>query len=190
MPLSIIVPILNDAAILDERLQALHVLRTRGNEILAVDGGSRDGSVTIARKYVDRVLMSGAGRALQMNSGSEYASHEIFLFLPVEIRLPDNADVLVEQTMQTTGAQWGYFELRSAGGLMSRLSATTGNWRSDAAGIASVEQAIFVTRHSFERAKGFDMVMEKEGEALSAKLLKLAKPVCVKTPVTNIGREK
>jgi glycosyltransferase involved in cell wall biosynthesis len=190
MPISVIIPVFNDAAMLEESLQALQPLRSRGNEVLAVDGGSRDGSVTIARKYVDRVLMSGTGRALQMNTGCEFASHEIFLFLQVDTRLPDNADVLIEQAVKIQGAQWGYFEMRAAkGGWLSRFAAAKTNWRAEVKGIAAGEQAIFVTRNTFERAKGFDMVPAGEGQAFSAKLLKLAKPVCVKSPVTYLQRK-
>lgn len=190
MPISIIIPVYNDAAVLEESLQTLQPVRSRGHEVLAVDGGSRDGSVTIARKYVDRVLMSGTGRALQMNAGCEFASHEIFLFLQVDTRLPDSADVLIEQAVHTQGAQWGYFEFRSEkGGLLSRFSAARTNWRAEVSGIAAAEQAIFVTRKTFERAKGFDMVPSEEGQAFSAKLLKLARPVCVKEPVTRLDRK-
>lgn len=189
MAISIIIPILNDASILEASLQALQPYRSRGNEVLVVDGGSRDGSVTLARPFVDRVLMSGAGRALQMNSGSEYASHEIFLFLYPGMRLPDNADVLVEDTVNNKGAQWGYFEL-GGGSLWERFKAGTVNGRAEVSGLAAGEQTIFVTRRSFERAKGFDMVPADEGQALSKKLLELAKPVCVKMPVTPIKQGK
>lgn len=185
MPISIIVPTLNDAATLDDALQALQPLRSRGNEVLVVDGGSRDGSVTIARRYADRVLMSGSGRALQMNSATEYASHEIFVFLPLDARLPDDADVLIEQALQP-GVKWGYFE-RSAPGLAA-FPAAWSNWRADATGLASTGHGIFVIRTEFERVKGFDMVTEQEGEALSRKLHQLGKPACIKTRVRSLGR--
>jgi glycosyltransferase involved in cell wall biosynthesis len=54
--LSIILPVLDEAALLDDRLAALEVYRRRGAEILVVDGGSRDGTPVIARPAVDRVL--------------------------------------------------------------------------------------------------------------------------------------
>src|SRR5688572_27452091 len=93
--ISIIIPVLDEALQLPDALAALQDLRQRGHEVLVVDGGSRDGSVTIARRLADRVLMSGPGRALQMNAGAESARHEILLFLHPETRLPENADALI-----------------------------------------------------------------------------------------------
>ena len=63
-PLSIIVPVFNNASTLEAGLSALQPLRQRGHELLVVDGGSRDGSVTLARKQADRVLLSGTGQSL------------------------------------------------------------------------------------------------------------------------------
>ncbi|HYL24288.1 MAG TPA: glycosyltransferase, partial [Burkholderiales bacterium] len=41
--LSVIVPVLNEAAGIREALEALAPLRARGHEIIVVDGGSDDG---------------------------------------------------------------------------------------------------------------------------------------------------
>ncbi len=48
-PLSIIVPVLNEAALAAPALQRLAPLRARGCEVVVADGGSRDGTRELAR---------------------------------------------------------------------------------------------------------------------------------------------
>ena len=183
--LSIIMPVLDQAPGLTASLAALQPLRQRGHELLVVDGGSRDGSVTIARKYADRVLLSGSGRALQMNAGSESASHDILLFLPVAMRLPENADALIIEALQQKAAIWGFFKVRFHNGTLGLRALTAlRNWL----GMATLDQAIFVHRHSFERIKGFDNLLVKEDIALCRKLLTLQSPLQLSIPVLGAGR--
>src|SRR5690606_11572401 len=110
--LSISMPVLNEAAVLADALAALQDLRARGHEVIVVDGGSRDNSLGIARKGADRVVRSGASRALQMNAGADYARHEVLLFLHADTRLPAAADSLVAEALQPQAARWGRFDVR------------------------------------------------------------------------------
>jgi len=110
--ISIIIPVLNEAAALEATLSALQPLRQRGHEVLVVDGGSRDSSVGIARKHADRVLMSGPGRALQMNTGADSSEHPILLFLHADTQLPANADELIHAALQPQSSIWGRFDIR------------------------------------------------------------------------------
>ena len=58
--LSIIVPVLDEAAGVAETLTALAPFRQRGVEVIVADGGSRDGTVALARPLADRVLCCAA----------------------------------------------------------------------------------------------------------------------------------
>ncbi|MES2603519.1 MAG: glycosyltransferase family 2 protein [Pseudomonadota bacterium] len=186
--LSIIMPVLDVAARLEASLQSLQPLRDRGHELLIVDGGSRDGTVTLARKYADRVLLSGTGRSLQMNTGTEYATNDILLFLPVDSRLPPQADDMIVQALQSARYQWGHFALRiGKATLAQRVFAQVVNWRTGATGTAITEQAIFVTRQLFERVKGFDSMPEGEDMAFTRKLSQFAKPLRLKSPVLSFS---
>jgi rSAM/selenodomain-associated transferase 2 len=188
-PISIIIPVLDDAVLLPDALGAMQDLRQRGHEVLVVDGGSRDGSMTIARRLADRVVMSGPGRALQMNAGAESAHHEILLFLPVDSRLPAGADALIHAALSAPGQVWGRFDLRlSDPRLVSRVLETVVNWRAAATGIVSGAQALFVRRTWFERVGGYDPVPDREDAALSRKLLRHARPQRISTPVLSAGR--
>lgn len=184
MQLSFILPVLNEGPGLEAGLQALQELRARGHELIVVDGGSRDGSLTPARRLSDRVVMSGAGRALQLNAGAEYAQHEVLVFLQPGLRLPHEADTLIAAALAPQAARWGRFDLRlQHPALVYRVLERGINWRSRLSGIALAEQAIFVEREYFERVGCHDRLPLFEDLTLCRKLLHFAAPACIAQPV-------
>jgi len=188
-PISIIIPALNEGAGLEATLLALQPLRARGHEVIVVDGGSRDNSVGIARRHSDRILMSGAGRALQMNAGAEYARHEILLFLHADTRLPEAADQLIDTALAEQASRWGRFDVRlDHAHPVYRLIERSINWRSHITGVATGDQAIFVERKYFERVGSYDRLPLMEDVTLSKKLLHFARPARITTPVLTSAR--
>src|ERR1700757_1953821 len=78
--ISIIVPVLNEAANIGRFLKCLR--EKAGNaEIIVVDGGSSDGTFDLARSHSDRCLQAPPGRGVQMNAGAKAATGGIFWFL-------------------------------------------------------------------------------------------------------------
>jgi rSAM/selenodomain-associated transferase 2 len=190
LPISIIIPVLNEASVLASTLQSLQELRARGHEVIVVDGGSRDSSVTVARKLADRVVMTGAGRSQQMNAGAEYAKHEVLLFLHADTLLPEQADRLIAEALQPRAARWGRFDVRlDSQRAVFRLIENAINWRSALSGIATGDQAIFVERHYFERVGFYDRIPLMEDVTLSKKLLYFAWPARVTSPVLTSARK-
>src|SRR5215218_8183484 len=114
-PLSIIIPVLNEAPGIAETLAALQPLRARGCEVIVADGGSTDGSPEIARGLADRVVASERGRARQQNAGAAAARGEVLLFLHADTRLPEDADRLVVDGLRISGRGWGRFDVRLSG---------------------------------------------------------------------------
>jgi rSAM/selenodomain-associated transferase 2 len=185
--ISIIIPVLDEVAVLPESLGALQDLRQRGHEVLVVDGGSRDGSVTISRRLADRVLMSGPGRAFQMNTGAASASHEILLFLHSDSRLPDNADRMIQAALAVPGQVWGRFDLRLDGTQLAlRVIERFISWRTAMTGLVHGSQGLFVERPWFERVGGFDPTSMPETAALSRKLKRHGWPARIAAPVRSI----
>ena len=184
--LSIVMPVLNEAAGIVATLEALAPLRTRGAEVIVVDGGSSDDTPELARPLADRVLASSRGRAVQMNAGASVADGDILLFLHADTRLPDDADVLVIDALKG-GRVWGRFDVRFAGGALPIVAAAM-NLRSRISGIATGDQAIFVTREAFRRAGGFPEIALMEDVALSACLKHLSRPACLRARVTTSPR--
>jgi len=54
--ISIIIPTLNESSVIADTLQPLQSMRTRGQEIILVDGGSDDATPDLARPYVDKIM--------------------------------------------------------------------------------------------------------------------------------------
>lgn len=186
--LSIVIPALNEAAGIEATLRALQPLRARGVELVLADGGSGDGTAALARTWVDVVADAPRGRAVQMNAGAALARAEVLLFLHADTRLPPLADVLVLQAV-ASGACWGRFDVRIEGRpWVLRVVATLMNLRSRASGIATGDQAIFVTREAFERVGGFPAQPLMEDVEISRRLKRLGRPACLSAKVRTSGR--
>jgi len=61
--LSIVIPVLDEAAGIARTLTALVPFRQRGVEVIVADGGSGDDTVALARPLADHVLSAPRGRA-------------------------------------------------------------------------------------------------------------------------------
>jgi len=184
--LSIVMPVLNEAAGIAAALEALAPLRARGAEVIVADGGSRDGTADLARALADRVLTAPRGRAAQMNAGAAVAHGDVLLFLHADTRLPDGADALIRDAVAGARA-WGRFDVAFDGGALPLVAATM-NLRSRLTGIATGDQAMFMTRDAFARAGGFPPIALMEDVALSARLKRLSRPVCLRERVVTSPR--
>ena len=186
--LSIIVPALNEAAGIVFTLCALVPLRARGAELIVVDGGSDYGTAELAAAHADRVLVSARGRARQMNAGAAMARAPVLLFLHADTQLPEGADRSIQAAI-ACGASWGRFDVCITGrARMLRVVAAMMNWRSRLTGIASGDQAIFVTRADFQRVGGFPDQPLMEDIELSRRLRQWAPPTCLRDRVMTSGR--
>jgi len=182
--LSIVVPVLNEAATIREALQALSALRARGHEVIVVDGGSEDGSASLAAPACDQLLVTPRGRALQMNTGALVASGDALLFLHADTRLPERADELILAALAR--ARWGRFDVRIASRHpLLGVVACAMNLRSRLTGIATGDQAIFVRRAVFP---GFPEIPLMEDIALSRLLRRRGRPACLHARVITSAR--
>jgi rSAM/selenodomain-associated transferase 2 len=186
--LSIIVPVLNEAPGIVAALEALAPLRGGGAEVIVVDGGSADRSMELAAPCADQVLRAPRGRAGQMNAGAAVAQGGVLLFLHADTRLPAGADKLVAQAM-AAGHHWGRFDVQIEGrSIWLPLVAAMMNLRSRLTGIATGDQAMFVSRAAFNAAGGFPDIPLMEDIELSRRLLQTARPACLAARVTTSGR--
>ncbi|MEP7207165.1 MAG: TIGR04283 family arsenosugar biosynthesis glycosyltransferase [Casimicrobiaceae bacterium] len=196
MRLSIVVPALDEGATIGATLAGLQALRGRGDEVIVVDGGSADATMAVARPLADRVLTAPRGRALQMNAGAAAASGEILVFLHADTILTPVAANAMRAALTRGRWQWGRFNVRiDAGGgsrgdaVALRVVAAAMNLRSCITGIATGDQAIFVTRAAFARTGGFPVQPLMEDITLSGVLNRVAgRPFCCDHPVTTSGR--
>jgi rSAM/selenodomain-associated transferase 2 len=187
MTLSIIMPVLNEAADIQAALRALAPLRAQGVEVIVVDGGSTDGTAESARPFADHVMSAPRGRATQMNTGAAVARGDILLFLHADTRLPADAARLIIDGVARSDRVWGRFDVCFEDGRL-RIVARMMNIRSRMTGICTGDQAIFVTRAAFDTAGGFPPIPLMEDIALSARLKRASRPLSLRARVTTSGR--
>ena len=189
MPLSIIIPALNEGHQIATILARLQGHRSQNAEIILVDGGSRDDTVELAAPLVDRVITSKAGRATQMNAGAALATAEVLLFLHADTVLPAHAPQLILQGLTDARYRWGRFDVTIAGDhFFLAVIAWFMNHRSRLTGIATGDQAIFMTREVFDQLGSFPDQALMEDVEMTSRLRKLGPPLCLHEHVITSGR--
>lgn len=187
--LSVVMPVLNEAAGIEAALRALAPLAARGAQIVLADGGSTDATLALAQAAGARIVRAARGRALQMNAGAAQAEGEILLFLHADTLLPPGADRLIRQALAGGARVWGRFDVRIDGRHpMLRVIAACMNRRSRWSGIATGDQALFMTRAAFDAVGGFPAQPLMEDIEMSKRLLKLSRPACLRQRVLTSGR--
>ncbi|MEY8876972.1 MAG: TIGR04283 family arsenosugar biosynthesis glycosyltransferase [Leptothrix sp. (in: b-proteobacteria)] len=190
--LSIILPVLNEAAGIADTLRALAPLRAAGHEVIVADGGSHDGTPARCEGLADAVIAAPRGRARQMNAGAAVARGAVLLFLHADTQLPAQADQLVLAAVGggTAGQPlWGRFDVRIAGrSAWFPVIATLMNTRSRLSGIATGDQALFVRREVFAALGGFADQPLMEDIELSHRLRRVSAPACLRARVVTSGR--
>ncbi len=181
--LSIIVPVLNEAAGIVATLDALNRQRASagaafpgGIELIVVDGGSSDDTIARCDSRIDRLVRSPPGRGVQLNAGAACAGGDVLWFVHADTRLPEGAIArLAGQLAQHPSARWGRFDVRIEGrSPMLAVVARLMNLRSAWTGIATGDQAMFIRRDSFQQVAGFPDQPLMEDIELSKRLLQLA----------------
>jgi rSAM/selenodomain-associated transferase 2 len=188
MKLSIIVPVLNEAAAIQDTLKSLQDLRQSGHEVIVVDGGSEDDTVQLAGKLADSVVRSKAGRGRQMNQGVRSAQGDTYLFLHADTLLPPDVDKILA-TLPKESEFWGRFDVRLSGkNWYCRVIEWLINKRSRISRIATGDQAIFVSKNLFHDVNGYPEIALMEDIAISKLLNKLCKPYCLRHKVVSSSR--
>lgn len=187
--LSIIIPCLNEAGNIQTILARLQPLRSRGHEVVLVDGGSTDETVELARPEVDRILSSEAGRARQMNVGASQAKGDILWFLHADTLIPNLADQIIDAAIGNRSSAWGRFDIRLSGlDIRFRLIERMMNLRSRLGGIATGDQGIFVTRALFEKIGGYSEQPLMEDIEISRRLKRHTRPLCLRDKLITSSR--
>src|ERR1051325_10888183 len=112
---TIIIPMLNEAAGLPRLLRSLAVLEPPPGEVLAVDGGSADTSVAIVEAAGLRVVQCDTrGRAAAINRGVQEATAPIICVLHADTLLPDDAVAVMRRVLADPGTALAGFTPCSA----------------------------------------------------------------------------
>jgi hypothetical protein len=185
--IAVIIPTLNEAAHIAERISELRPVR--GVEVIVVDGGSADGTGDLARAAGARVHLSAPGRARQMNLGAAMAQSPILLFLHADTRLPRDFAERVRWTLALEGVVAGAFELRIDSEMCGlRLIERLANLRSRAMQMPYGDQALFLTAEAFRQSGGFPDIALMEDFNFVRRLKRRGHIAIVPAPVLTSAR--
>jgi rSAM/selenodomain-associated transferase 2/rSAM/selenodomain-associated transferase 1 len=153
---SIVVPVLGDAASFAHLLTTLHV--RRDVEIIVVNGGppdSRLDALTDLRTDI-RLVSSSSGRGRQMNAGAVSARGRWLLFLHADTRLPSEWIDEVRRADEDPAVAGGSFRFRlDSTAYQARLIERGVRLRVRWFGLAYGDQALFVRREAFHAIGGY-----------------------------------
>jgi rSAM/selenodomain-associated transferase 2 len=155
---SIIVPVLNEADLIEASLRKLRDLDAN-LEIIVVDGGSSDGTWSLAEPLADRVLSARRGRALQMNAGAEVARGDVLWFMHADLEAPSHSIAQIQKALTNPRSVGGCFRLRfPRPELIYRVSDSLGNVGVNVFGFALGDHGIFCRRSAFRQMGGYPEV--------------------------------
>lgn len=191
MKIAIVVPVFNESLVLPRLISDLAKLKGGASsdfELVFVDGGSTDNTAALIQAAGLHVLNSPKGRAWQMNTGATQTTGDVLLFLHADTQLPQNAIKTIAACL-VGGICWGRFDVRITGkpwmlAVVSRMM----NWRSRLTGIATGDQAMFMTRSAYQAIGGFPELALMEDIEASRRLRQLSRPACIVSPVITSGR--
>ena len=153
--ISVIIPALNAEAVLPAAIAAV---REGDVEIIVVDGGSGDGTVTGARQAGAKVIVSDKGRGQQLRRGGEEAAGDWLLFLHADTRLQAGwraaaAAFIANPANETRAAVFTYALDDSS--LQARRIERLVGWRTRVLGLPYGDQGLLISRGHYDRLGGF-----------------------------------
>jgi rSAM/selenodomain-associated transferase 2 len=185
--ISLIIPTLNEAAGIVDWLKTLPP--DERLERIVVDGGSSDGTADLAKRHVEKVLVTKAGRGRQMNAGALHADGDTLLFLHADSMLPDHAVEMIWAALDDPLVVGGAFHLGiDSPRRMLGLVATVANWRTRLTKVPYGDQGIFVRRSVFDRLGGYPDLPIMEDLEFSRRLKSAGKVVILSGRVMTSPR--
>jgi rSAM/selenodomain-associated transferase 2 len=189
--ISIIIPVFNEITSISTLLSHLEsqAFQREAIEIIAVDGGSADGSTEKIRINSNvKLIQSAKGRAIQMNAGAKAATGNILYFLHCDSLPPKHFDRIVTDAVQN-GNQAGCFRMKFDD---SHIVLKISQWftRFNHISCRGGDQSLFITKELFEEINGFDekFIIYEDNEIISRLYAKKQFIVLPKYVITSARR--
>ena len=185
--ISVIMPVLNEANNLRNILSQLKL--SVNEELIIVDGGSSDKTMSIASEFTDNVFQTETGRANVMNYGADKAVGEVLLFLHADCVLPANGFDIIRKTLNGNTTSAGAFYLSiDDHRFRFRIIELGANLRSRVTSLLYGDQGIFLKRSIFKKVGGYTDIPLMEDIDISKKLVKVGKLALVNPPIIASSR--
>ena len=154
--ISIIIPVFNEETGI---LRLIDHLRNTSfysaNELIIVDGGSTDATVSLLQDLEDiRFTTSKKGRAKQMNKGAQIARFDVLYFLHADSFPPKDFDSLILQEIEN-GNRAGCFQMKFD---MDHWWLNMMGWftKFNHKACRGGDQSLFVSKELFKELNGFN----------------------------------
>ncbi|MCW5961858.1 MAG: TIGR04283 family arsenosugar biosynthesis glycosyltransferase [Pyrinomonadaceae bacterium] len=192
MIISVIIPTLNEAAVIEKTLDALSRL-VNISEIVIVDGGSADRTCEIVENYVGTkeiklIRSSDPNRGKQLNIGAENAVGDVLWFVHADTRPVQGCGKQIKELMRYDEIVGGNFKLIFDGNSRWAAFLTKLYPQLRSIGLVYGDSAIFARRQTFEAIGGYRDLPLFEDVDLYKRLLKKGDFVQVDLPVTTSSR--
>jgi glycosyltransferase involved in cell wall biosynthesis len=127
---AIVIPVLNEAAVMPRLLRMLQILDPEPAEIVAIDGGSQDKTAALVRQsgFVRLIEHAIRGRAAAINRGVLEIRSPLVCVLHADTILPDDGIAVIRATMQDPRITLAGFIALIVGAERVRWGTTFHNW--------------------------------------------------------------
>ena len=186
LSIGIIVPVYNEAAILEGALENLRRVAADFPAVV-VDGSSSDASARIARRFFPIEICPQPNRGAQLNRGATYLQTDVLLFLHADSQLPPGFESQIRQALADPEVAGGCFQLEFDAALpMLRFY----SWCTRFPGrfLHFGDQGFFVRREVFERMGGFRALPFLEDVDFLRRLRRLGRFAVLPAPVVTSAR--
>ena len=186
--ISIIVPVLNEAASIERFLRCLRE-RADDAELIIVDGGSSDGTFDLARNRCDRCLPAPRGRAVQMNTGARAASGDTFWFVHSDCEVPAGCLQQISAALHQSEVVGGFFRIRIPNErFVYRLTDSFAHYAGLLLRTRFGDHGFFCRRAAFEEIGGFPEVPLMEDAEFFRKLRRLGRIAIISSRLISSAR--
>jgi rSAM/selenodomain-associated transferase 2 len=186
MAVTVIIPTLNEEVRVGAAIDS--AFAAGAPEVIVTDGGSRDGTVAVARQHGARVIEGETMRSRQLNRAAADASNDALIFLHADTRLATGACGAVLDAL-ARGATFGGFLVRfTEETFRLRFAAALINFRTRITRCPWGDQAQFVARKTFLASGGFLEMPIMEDYEFAIRMKRRGRTVVLPQKVTISGR--
>ncbi|MFY0652181.1 MAG: TIGR04283 family arsenosugar biosynthesis glycosyltransferase [Cyclobacteriaceae bacterium] len=192
--LSIIIPTLNEEGYILKTLDNIHNMLSGniGYEIIVVDAGSTDQTVSLAQTNDIRIEVRPEFKGCKyksLNYGAELSKGEALFFLDADSQLPVQFDQFIQNALDTSQYVGGAFEYKSENRSISfQVIELINRLRYRVDGLYFGDQGIFCKRQSFFEVGGYPDEPIMEASFLCRRLKKVGKLKLIKEPLVTSTR--
>jgi rSAM/selenodomain-associated transferase 2 len=153
--ISIIIPVVDEAEIIEKTIFQFSKPAAGNIEILVVDGGSNDNTCDLAEKAGARIIRCQTrSRAAQMNMAAKAAKYSVLYFVHADVRVPKSFQSDILECL-VSGYSCGCYrsDFETYPGLMRINAFLT---RFNILSFRGGDQSLFITKEVFSRLNGFN----------------------------------